>query len=816
MGYLLYEGAALETLKYLFIGAEKLSLPLVKRGFAAVTPGCRLFNMYGPTEATIISAVLEIHESDDGKWENLSSVPIGKAIANASLAVLDEHSQPCPIDVPGELIIGGDGLARGYLNQPELTAEKFYRSYKSYRTYKTGDLSQWLPDGNIEFLGRIDHQVKIRGFRIELGEIENCLLKHNEVKEAIVTALEDSRGEPFLCAYVMPGEVDVEGLVKHLERVLPDYMIPSYIVPLADIPLTATGKVDRSALPAPDINRAPAGMASRVSPRDEIEQKLAEIWAKGLGLEQNSIGIDDHFFKRGGHSLKATLVSLVIHKTFNVELTLEKFLEIPTIRELAAYIKQASTGTGDYRAVQPAEKKEYYMLSPAQKRFYFLHSLDPRSPAYNIFDVYMLNGPLDEPKMEHTFKTLIQRHESLRTSFQVVGSDAVQKIHDEIDFKIRHYEAKQNPAPKQELQEIIEGFIGSFDLARAPLFRVGLIRLTGRSHLFLFDMHHIIGDAVSIELFVSEFMTIYSGRHDALPELTMQYKDFSEWHNRWILSGEMKRQEAYWLDTFAGEIPVTRMPTDYDRPAAQSFEGDNISFEITAGEAAKLRAYAAGEGATLFMTILALFYVFLYKISGQDDLVVGTPVAGRKHPEFYDIIGIFINTVALRNFPNEDKTFAEFLRDVKTGTLEAFANQDYPFEHLVRKVWKNKQDHRNPLFDVLYTFRGHDRKTLRLAASENGEEKDMLELHEYPHPWRRSIMDLVLTVLELDDQQELHFNLGYSTALFKHETIEQFIGYFKEITAAVAANKHVRLKDIDVSHELGTAAVDVPQINFGF
>ncbi|MCK4762052.1 MAG: amino acid adenylation domain-containing protein, partial [Candidatus Aminicenantes bacterium] len=540
--YIVGVGKKLQSLKYLFIGAEKLTYDLVERSFISVNEDCRVFNMYGPTEATIISAVLELYREDYKRFKRLSGIPIGGPVANIDLLVLDKNLRLCPVNVGGELYIAGDNLSTGYLNDQEKSRLSFIENgYESLgirgkRLYKTGDLCRWLADGNIEFLGRIDYQVKIRGFRIEPGEIENRLLEHESVKDAVVVDLDTAEGEKYLCAYVVAerpaagadqggGGTEVDFSVveevkqqltpilrEYLSRTLPDYMIPSRVVFLDNIPLNANGKVDRRALPEPEFE---ASAVQYAPPRGESEEKLVEIWSQVLGMESSSIGIDANFFEIGGHSLKATMLVAKIHKAFNVSIKLADIFRKPSIRKLSNYIGREEKST--YAAIEPASIKEYYPLSPAQKRLYILQQMESDSRVYNMPGVFLLEGKSDAGKFEKVFLNLIIRHESLRTSFVVVDEQPMQKIHNsqDIEFKIEGAGPPANK-PLRGSQQIEAGdkgrisphhssfithnlalhnsvleFIRPFDLSKAPLLRAGLIALDEAKSILLVDMHHI-------------------------------------------------------------------------------------------------------------------------------------------------------------------------------------------------------------------------------------------------------------------------------------------------------------------------------------
>jgi amino acid adenylation domain-containing protein len=836
--YLVHVGRKMTSLLYLFIGAEKLTYDLVKRSFDSVNETCRLFNMYGPTEATIISAVLEIYRHDYARFAALSSVPIGVPVANAKLLVLDNHKKLCPAGVTGELVIAGDGITRGYLNRPELAAEKFmeYKILNSeyrvgagcaapgiyQRIYRTGDLARWLPDGNIEFIGRIDYQVKIRGFRIELGEIENRLLSHQEVREAVVIDIDGKEAEKYLCAYIIfrdgdygPGEGWEIELRDFLSQTLPDYMVPSYFIGIENIPLNSNGKVNRRELPLPDIVELAVEYRA---PGNEIEEKIADIWARVLGKDKEKIGIDDSFFHLGGHSLKGMVVLSNLYKEFNVKISMAELFRNPSVRGLSKCIKESVLEKSF--TVRVVEKKEYYSLTSAQKRFYILQKMEPGNTTYNMMmDAVVLQGKIDIEKMEYCVSRLIERHEALRTSFIISNNETVQYIQQPVEnkFEIEYSEISslKNIATHNAITDIIERFRRPFDLSRSPLLRLGLVKLSEEKHLFLFDMHHIISDGVSFGLTYGEFMKIYTGKQETLPALNLQYKDYSEWRKRLEASGEIKKQEEYWLKEFSGPVPQLAIPLDYERPEVQSFAGEKIKFSVPDAQAMKLRKYAVKENTTMFMVVLTLTCVFLSKLSGQDDIVMGTPTIGRKYAELYHIIGVFINTLALRNYPGENKSFAQFLKEVKERTIAAFDNQDYQFEDLVKEVWKSRDNSRNPIFDVLYSYTRID-KDETSGEEENFAKAPFTGMKGYGYRNRKSLLDLVVIVTDAEESGEILFVISYCTKLFKKETMKKFVSCFKEIISAVSENKDILLKDIKISYNLETAKPKTPQIEFEF
>jgi amino acid adenylation domain-containing protein len=798
--------------KYLFVGGDVFPpdlYVLLKETFHVE----QIINIYGPTETTINATLYRCMNSGD---ENCEKIPIGKPLLNYNTYILDKDLNTVPIGLTGELYISGNGVARGYLNNPGLTAERFisnpiaspvtaFRSYSVHnaadnRLFRTGDLACWQPDGNIEFLGRIDHQVKIRGFRVESGEIESQLLKHREIKGAAVVAREDKNGEKYLCAYVVPVDTaasgrtsDTAGLKEFLARTLPDYMIPSHFIYLSNIPLTPNAKLDQSALPAPGTK---GGKDNYIAPGNELEKKLTVIWAEVLNVLPASIGIDDNFFQLGGHSLKATILISKIHKILEVKVPLTEMFKGPTIRKLAGYIKELEPVK--FASIEPVERKEYYGLSSAQKRLYFLQQFDLNSTGYNLAQVVPWGGMLEFERLTEMFRVLIGRHESLRTSFAVVREKPVQRIHeyDGLKFKIERLrpaagsgngETHKIHTTHEEIGEIFKNFIRPFDLSHAPLFRVGVINAGEKKHLLLIDMHHIITDEISRNILVKEFTALYSKPGEALPELKLQYKDYAEWQKRVEYQELIRRQEFYWIQSFSDKLPVLNLPTDYPRPPVQSFEGSTVRFVLTQEESGNLKKSAKMHDVTLFMYILAVFNILLMKLSGQEDIIIGTPIAARRHADLEGIVGMFVNTLPIRIFPQRDRTFTELLQDIKVRTLETFENQEYPFEELVEKIAVDRDTGRNPVYDVVFTF-----------SNQPGYSPHNLGVNgnSYKHIRGTSKFDLTLIVVEMEE--ELIPGFEYSTLLFESATIDKMIGYFKKILSLVTEMPEEKLEELDL------------------
>lgn len=763
-------------------------------------------NVYGPTECCVDATCFGFNRETAVPGD---TVPIGKPLPNVKVFIVGRDNRLLPMGAAGELCIAGDGVARGYLNKPELTAQRFidfnrfHRSplpCKTDKTYKTGDLAKWLPDGNIQFLGRIDHQVSIRGNRIELEEIENRLLTHTAVKEAVVMVREDSTGDKYLCAYVIPstpgdGE-EMSGLTEHLReylaRCLPDYMLPAHYVQLESFPVNANGKTDRRKLPEPKVTAGD----SFTPPANETEERLAVIWSEILGLDKEVIGTNANFFDIGGHSLRATIMTARIHRELNVRLPLIEIFKTPTIKALSGIIK--GSAPEGYRPLARVEERDHYPLTTQQRRLFFLQHREPRDTGYNIPTVVQLEGAVDHQKMEHIFRQLIHRHESLRTAFKVVNNEPVQEIHDEVDFRLDRLEADE-----AEAKELVEKYLSPLDLTQAPLFRAGLMKLAQDRYLLMIIMHHIITDGTSIGIMMKEFMALANG--NKLPELKVRYRDYANWQNSPEQTALRNKQETYWQERFREKVVPLELPCDYPRPPLKSWEGNRVIFLMERNVIESLKVLAAEEDATLFMVMLAIYTVLLYKLTGQQDIVVGTPVAARDHDDLLPLVGMFVNNLCLRNYPTGDKTFREFLREVKKNTLADFENRDYRYGELVKLVEAETDQGRNPLFDTVFVLQNMEIPVITIPG---------LTMTPYDYLGNASRFDLGFIAQE--GSSGCSVIVEYSTRLFKDETIGMFIDNFHQLVSGVLENKHTELKDIVIRHGLSVTRSAVSQLDFGF
>ncbi|MCY8433067.1 non-ribosomal peptide synthetase, partial [Bacillus haynesii] len=749
------------SLRTLLTGGDKLNVFKEK--------SYQIVNNYGPTENTVVATSFPIDKS----YQN---IPIGKPIDNVKVYILNKDLQLCPLGASGELCIAGEGLARGYVNRPELTREKFIENpfVPGERMYRTGDLAKMLPDGNIQFLGRVDQQVKIRGYRIEPGEIENQLLKYEKIEEAAVLAREDGDHDPYLCAYVKPKkEVEPEKIRAFLKKSLPDYMIPQHFVQLDRLPLTVNGKVDKKSLPVPERS---AAMDRRYeAPRDQMEEKLVSIWEEALGI--NKIGINSNFFEVGGHSLKAAALVSTIHKELNVKLPLRQIFETPTIKGLREYIGAAKESA--FTSIGKAEEKPYYRLSSAQKRLYILCQAGSHV-AYNMPFAMTIEGDFDIRRFENTLKNMVKRHESFRTSFVMIDGEVMQQIEKEIDFQVAY-----SDIGKESAEEKIKSFIRPFHLEKAPLLRAEVVKVNEREHLLMFDMHHIISDGVSTDIFVQELGALYEGK--SLEPFHIQYKDYAEWEKSHARCDELKRQEEYWLKTYEGDIPVLDLPTDHKRPLTKSSEGDTVTAVIESETFRKLQHMAKENGVTMYMLLLAGYTALLSKYTGQEDIIVGTPAAGRNHEDIQNLIGMFVNTLAIRNHPEGKKTFRHYLQEVKENTLQAYENQDYPFEELVEKVNIKRDMARNPLFDTMLVY--HNTEVKPFAAE--GLRSRLVEI-------KRGISKFDITVTASEAAAGLRLEVEYSTTLFNKERMERLSEHLISLLEQAADHPDVAINQIDV------------------
>ncbi|MBW4497711.1 MAG: amino acid adenylation domain-containing protein [Oscillatoria princeps RMCB-10] len=785
---LLAETASILPRKRLILGGEALSWELVEKVWECA-PDSLIFNHYGPTETTV--GVLTYQVKHGQVRRDSQTVPLGRPISNTEIYILDSHFQPVPVGTAGELYIGGAGLGRGYLNRPELTAEKFIANPFAgapgeARLYKTGDKARYLPDGNIEFLGRIDNQVKIRGFRIELGEIESLLVQHPDVRSAVVIAREDTPGDKRLVAYVVPKQEPAptwSDLRRFLFEQLPEYMVPATFVILEALPLTVNGKVDRRALPAPEFK--PELQWSLVAPRTPIEEMLASIWADVLRIEL--VGVHHNFFELGGHSLLTIQVISRVRDILAVELPLRNFFEAPTIAEFAELIEN-SLKNGQSVETLPLlsiPRSKSIPLSFAQARLWFLDQLQPNSSLYNIPLALRLSGQLNIAALQSSINEIIQRHEAFRTNF-TTGEEGqpVQIIASTLNLKLLVVDLLHLPESSREIEaQQLANEEGNrpFNLEQEPLLRGTVLQLGETEYVLLLTMHHIISDGWSLGIFIRELTELYKafsvGKPPALPLLPVQYADFAVWQRQWFSGEILETQLHYWKEQLKNAPDLLELPTDRPRKAVFTFQGGYHYAALDKELSAKLTALSKRTGVTLFMTLFAAFQTLLYRLSGSDDIVVGTPVAGRNRREIEGLIGFFVNTLVLRTHLDGDPSFEELLRRVREVALQAYTHQDLPFEQLVEILQPTRDLSYTPLFQVMFALDNAGVPSLKLPE---------LTGSLYPVKIGTAKFDLTLSMDNTADG--LVGEWEYNADLFDETTIARMAGHFQTLLEAIAAN----------------------------
>lgn len=788
---LLVEEPALDdtrALRAAMCGGEALAPQIVTRFQNRCE--AKLYNVYGPTEAIIDATYWRCEELSAN-----STVPIGRPIPNARVYILDHLLRVVPIGVAGDLYIGGAGLARGYVGQPDLTAEKFipdpFSSERGARLYKSGDLARYLPDGNIEYLGRSDDQIKIRGFRIELGEIEGTLARNPAVREAIVLLQGDEPGEQRLVAYVAAKEPrpSANELRGFLQNALPEHMVPAVFVILDVLPLTANGKIDRHALPPPD-GRRPELDEAFVASRTPTEELLAEIWGEVLRVER--VGIYDNFFQLGGHSLLATQVVSRIREAFQVEMPLRRLFEAPTVAGLAESVDQGRGAGLQAPAIVPIPRDRDLPLSFAQQRLWFIDRLDPGSSVYNFPAAVRLNGPLNVAALKQSLDEIVRRHEALRTTFAFVDGRPVQVIAPVLTLTLPIVDLQELPDTEREAEiqrlAIREAQL-PFSLAQGPLVRATVLRLGENEHIGLLTMHHIVADGWSTGILIREMAVLYdayrSGKPSPLAEMPIQYADFAHWQRQWMLGAVLDTQLTYWKQQLLGASPFLELLTDHPRPNVQTYRGAHQSLRLPKSLGDRLKTLSRQEGVTLFMVLVAAFQILLRTYANQDDFVVGTPIANRNRIEIEGLIGFFVNTLVLRTNMSGDPDFRELLRRVREVCLGAYAHQDLPFEKLVEELHLSRDISRNPLFQVMFVLQNASVQTVNLPG---------MSLSPLETETQTTHFDLTLHIA--DTEQGLAATLAYKVDLFDAATINRMLGHFRNLLEIVVTSPEQRLSDL--------------------
>lgn len=786
---LLLDAGAVPPVRVL-CGGEALPRELANKFLAQ---GLETWNLYGPTETTVWSMMARVSDGDE-------AVPLGRPISSTQIYLLDAETSLVPIGVPGELYIGGDGVARGYWQRPDLTAERFipdpFGTTPGQRLYRTGDQARYRQDGTMEFLGRVDHQVKIRGHRIELGEIESRMRQHPAVCETVVVAREDRPGDKRLVAYVVSKSETREAAAirSFVAEALPDYMVPTAVVFLDALPLTPNGKIDRKALPIQEDGESSSWMEVA---RTAVEEIVAGIWGEILGLKQ--VGSHDNFFELGGHSLLATQVVSRIRSSFQIELPLRSFFEAPTLKALGAVIERARTGLDQAppTRLMSIDRSGPLPLSFAQQRLWFLSQMEPDGWSYNLSFALRLSGVLDSAALTSSFERVIARHESLRTTFHEIDGEPVQVIGSvgvfslPIDDLSGLSDAQRDEAVRRAAAQEVRR---PFRLDHDRPIRARLVQLAEQEHVLLITLHHIAADAWSMTLLAHEVAAFYQaevGRAghttDVLPPLPVQYADFAGWQRQQLQGPALDEHLAYWKHRLGANPPVLKLPTDRPRPTAQTFRGARHLFTVPAEQADRLRALSRKQGVTLFMTLLAAFNTLLFRATGQDDILIGTDVANRNREEIEGLIGFFVNLLPLRSDLSGNPTFLELLAQVRGTALEAYAHQDLPFEKIV-EVLKLKRDlGGNPLVQALLVLQNVPPPSMELPGLSVAALEFESEVARF---------DLGLFMEDAEDG--LTGSWKYSTDLFDASTIAGLSERFVTLLGSIVAHPEARLSAIEI------------------
>ncbi|GGG86317.1 hypothetical protein GCM10011585_32780 [Edaphobacter dinghuensis] len=775
--------------RYLFCGGEPLSAALVQEAQRYTSEG--VVNLYGPTETTIDATCWHFRNQTVPEV-----IPIGRPIANTRIYLMDSERQLVPLGAVGELYIGGAGVARGYLNRPDLTSERFlpdpFSAETGARIYRTGDLARYLSDGNLEFLGRNDHQVKIRGFRIELGEIEARLAEYPLVKQALVIAREDVPGNKRLVAYYTgDASVTAEQLRTHLAELLPEYMVPAAFAHLNALPLAPNGKLDRKALPAPEGDAYAAHAYE--PPQGEAETVLAEIWKELLHVER--VGRNDNFFELGGHSLLAVRLQAHVQKRLNLELSLAHIFGSNTLSALAQIIAAslADAVPDDLQTITATPRSAPLPLSFAQQRLWFLSQFENLNASYHIAALLQLDGDLDHSSLQSSLSTIFARHEALRSTFITIGGEPfVKLLPQEKEFILPEYDLREFAAQATRFRALCEEqFRTPFDLATGPMVRACLVHLRDQEHVLILVMHHIVSDGWSMGFLVRELNVLYTaylnGEPNPLPPLEIQYPDYAAWQRLWLTGERLETQVDYWKKALADAPPLLDLPTDRPRPLQQSFAGAQIPVRIDAELTKALKALSTKHGTTLFMTLLAAWAAVLSRLSGQEDLVIGTPVANRRHIQVENLIGFFVNTLALRIDLSGNPTVEELLRRVRIATLEAQDHQDLPFEQVVEIINPPRRLDHTPIFQVMFAWRNEETNIPQLPRVH-------ASLLDSSYVNSRYGLELDLA----EDSGMIVGTLTYASALFDEVTTERQIGYLQVVLQAMVADTRQEVDSINL------------------
>lgn len=761
-----YNPKVFDKARVILIGGEAV-LPKTVNILKKNSPHIEIVNVYGPTENSDLSSCHII------KKQYEKSVPIGKPVSNSTCYILDKNQNLLPIGVPGEICVGGDGVAIGYLNNEKMTKEKFIpNKFGAGRLYRTGDLGYWNGDGTIQFVSRIDKQVKIRGFRIELKEIEAKILEFGNIKECAVIVAENNSNQMLVACIGTKNNINTKDLNTYLKTQLPFYMIPLRYMIMENLPLNINGKLDSKKL-LEQLSDIPEDI---VKPTNELEEGLAEIWKKVLGIE--NIGISKSFFEIGGDSLAAITMSELVYEKYKVKVPVKDVLNNLTIEDLASIIKNSKTL--DETPIKRVPIRESYPLSYAQKRVYYASKMiGEDNLVYNVPGAILINKILDKNKVEKCFKKIIENQSAFRTYFVVEEDDVKQKIQESVEFNVKSFENKSS-----EIKEIIKAFPKPFDLESAPLLRVELHYLDNEKTLLLLDSHHIIMDGSSLQILINDFYKLYN--EESIDNLEIEYKDYAVWENDFIESEEIKEAENYWINKFKdSDISSINLPYDYSMPAVRTYNGDKITKKINKKDFDKYLKYAKELNVSPYMLFMSAFFVLLYKYTGQEEIILGSPTAGRDSYKLKNIIGMFVNNLVVDAKIKSENKFTEFLNEIKAQVVQDLMYQNYPYDLLVKKLNLPTDNTRNPLFDVMFAYQNTGDRNLVIE----GKEAEFINAQDNIAKFNLSF--------EIDPSTRVA-SLEYRTDLFKKETIERLFEHYINTLEKIVENKDIHIKDISI------------------
>lgn len=768
----------LRKMKTITVAGESFTSTLVEEHFKKLS-NVRLFNEYGPTENSVCSTVYEFDKDN-------SDIVIGQAIDNSKCYILNKHNGIQPMGIPGELCVSGVGLARGYLNRQKLTEEKFTENpfIKYKKMYRTGDIARWLPNGNIEFLGRADHQVKIRGYRIELTEIENVLLKHEKIKDSTVWIWEKEDKDKYLCGYIVRDkEFTHKEIREYLAKELPEYMIPTYFMDMDSLPLTPNGKIDRKALPKP--HNGVDGQKEYVYPSNSTEDKLVRIWQEVLCVNRK-IGITDNFYELGGNSIKAIQIIGRINRAFDVSIKLKDFLKNPNIRQLALEISKAKKVR--LIEIEKIGESEFYELSYNQRKLWIISQIERENTAYNMTGKIVLEHEVNRDYVEKALSEIVLRHESLRTGFKIVNNTPVQFIEKEsnknlIEIDFSSYDERTREIKRVEILEKEKKFV--FDISKSHLFRVTLVKLDANKYDLIFNMHHIISDGWSIDILKKEFFYYYDGYRNnqklKLPPVEIQYKDFAAWQNKMINdSGEKEKSHKYWKKILEKELPRISLPYDFSGED-NSKESSGYVVYVRKDTKEKLLALSSDNNLTLFALMFTAFNILLSKLTGQKEIVCGVPSSGRNHISLHKTVGFFINSIILRNEVGPKESFLDLVNKVNINTLEAFEHQDYPLELVLEELKM-----RYPDISVFFNM-------LNFSSSENMKIIESFDDYHIEKV-QNAKFDIVIYLMEYENGIEI--TCSYKKGLFKSSTVQYIMNEYIKLIEFFVNNPSSSLHEL--------------------